>query len=59
MPVVVHLFTVEAALLLQAAESLTELQELRPPALTVQTLLPDVLTEETHLLLLCTGSTGV
>ena len=43
MSVVVHLFTVEAALHLQAAESLTELQELCPPTLTVQTLLTDVL----------------
>ena len=43
MSVVVHLLTVEAALCLQTAESLTELLQLRPPALTVQTLLTDVL----------------
>lgn len=45
MPVVVHLLTVEAALCLQTAESLTELLQLRPPTLTVQTLLTDVLRE--------------
>lgn len=43
MPVKVHLLTVEAALSLQAAESLMELQELRPSALAVETLLTDVL----------------
>lgn len=43
MSVIVHLFTVEAALHLQTVESLTELQELSPPALTMQTLLTDVL----------------
>lgn len=43
MSVVVHLFTVEATLCLQAAESLTELLKLRPPTLTVQALLTDVL----------------
>lgn len=43
MSVVVHLFTVEAALQLQAVESLTELQKLRPSPLTVQALLADVL----------------
>lgn len=41
--VVVHLLTVEAALFLQAAKSLTELLKLRPPTLAVQTLLADVL----------------
>ena len=43
MSVVVHLLTVEAALRLQAAQSLTELLKLRPSPLTVQTLLTDVL----------------
>lgn len=43
MSVVVHLLTVEAALYLQTVQSLTELQELCPPPLTVQTLLTDVL----------------
>lgn len=43
MSVVVHLFAVEAALRLQAAESLMELLKLRPPTLAVQTLLTDVL----------------
>lgn len=43
MPIVVHLLTVETALGLQAAESLTQLLELRPPALAVETLLTDVL----------------
>lgn len=41
--VVVHLLTVEAALFLQAADSLMELLELRPPTLAVQALLTDVL----------------
>ena len=43
MSVVVHLFTMKAALCLQAAESLTQLLKLRPTALAVQTLLADVL----------------
>lgn len=43
MSIVVHLFAVEGALHLQAAESLMELLKLRPPALAVQTLLTDVL----------------
>lgn len=43
MSVVVHLFTVEAALHLQTAQSLMQLLDLRPPTLTVQTLLTDVL----------------
>ncbi len=43
MSVVVHLFTVEAALSLEAVESLLELLKLRPPTLTMQTLLTDVL----------------
>lgn len=43
MPVVIHLLTVEAALLLQTAERLTQLLKLRPSPLTVQTLLANVL----------------
>lgn len=46
MPVEIHLLAVEAAFHLQTVESLTELQELRPPPLTVQTLLTDVLKGE-------------
>lgn len=48
--VVVDLLAVEAVLLLQPAEGLTELQKLRPPALTVHPLLSDVLTGKQDLL---------
>lgn len=43
MSVVVDLFTVEAALHLQAAERLTELEKLRPPALAMKTLVTHIL----------------
>lgn len=45
----VHLLTVEAALSLQAAKSLTKLLELRPPPLAVQTLLTDVLEDKSDI----------
>lgn len=43
MSVEVDLLAVEAALCLQAAESLTELHKLRPPALAAETLVSNVL----------------
>lgn len=43
MPVEVNLLAVEAALLLQAAQSLLQLVKLRPPPLATHPLLPDVL----------------
>lgn len=43
MSVVVHLLAVEAALCLEAAESLVKLEKLGPPALAAQALVPHVL----------------